>query len=212
MRDIAIYGASGFGREVACLISHINHFQPQWNLIGFFDDGIAEGTEVQYGKVLGGMVQLNRWDSPLSVCFALGNPKVLRNLVNQINNSYLDFPNIIDPHVLFMDEKTVKMGQGNVICANTLISCNVKLGDFNMINVCSHLGHECELGNYNVIMPGGNLSGGVVVGDSNLFGVNSAVLQYKKVGNEVVLSPGSILSRTAKDGKMYVGNPAKIFM
>lgn len=212
MRDIAIYGASGFGREVACLISHINDSQPQWNLIGFFDDGIAEGAEVQYGRVLGGMERLNRWNSPLSVCFALGNPKVLRNLVNQINNSCIDFPNIIDPHVLFMDERTVKMGQGNVICANTLISCNVKLGDFNMINVCSHLGHECELGDYNVVMPGGNLSGGVVVGDCNLFGVNSAVLQYKKVGNEVVLSPGSILSRTAKDGKMYVGNPAKLFM
>lgn len=26
MRDIAIYGAGGFGREVACLINYINEF------------------------------------------------------------------------------------------------------------------------------------------------------------------------------------------
>ena len=40
MKDIAIFGAGGFGREVACLIRIINESasEPKWNLIGFFDD------------------------------------------------------------------------------------------------------------------------------------------------------------------------------
>lgn len=38
MRDIAIYGAGGFGKEVACLLNRINEVNHQWNLIGFFDD------------------------------------------------------------------------------------------------------------------------------------------------------------------------------
>ena len=38
MNNIAIYGAGGFGREVACLIKRINEKSPTWNLIGFFDD------------------------------------------------------------------------------------------------------------------------------------------------------------------------------
>ena len=38
MNDIAILGAGGFGREIACLIDKINQNKPQWNLIGFFDD------------------------------------------------------------------------------------------------------------------------------------------------------------------------------
>ena len=37
MKDIAIYGAGGFGKEVACLIKRINEQEPTWNLIGFFD-------------------------------------------------------------------------------------------------------------------------------------------------------------------------------
>jgi len=32
MKDIAIYGAGGFGREVACLINKINEVNPTWNL------------------------------------------------------------------------------------------------------------------------------------------------------------------------------------
>ena len=38
MKDIAIYGAGGFGREVACLLNAINANDAIWNLIGFFDD------------------------------------------------------------------------------------------------------------------------------------------------------------------------------
>ena len=38
MKDIAIYGAGGFGREVACLIKRINEKAPTWNFIGFFDN------------------------------------------------------------------------------------------------------------------------------------------------------------------------------
>ena len=42
MKDIAIYGAGGMGRETACLIERINKASPKtiWNLIGFYDDGL----------------------------------------------------------------------------------------------------------------------------------------------------------------------------
>ena len=212
MQNIAIYGAGGFGREVACTINMINKTTPTWNLIGFFDDGLEKGRAVQFGKILGGMEELNRWDTPLSVCFGIGSPKALRSLAGKITNAKVDFPNIIAPNVVWLDETTVKMGKGNVICANSLISCNVKLGDFNMINVMCHLGHESVFGDFNVVMPGADISGGAIIGDANLFGTKSVVLQYKKVGNEVVLSSGSVLLRNAKDGKVYLGNPAKVFM
>ena len=40
MKKIAIYGAGGFGREVLTLINDINKINPQYQVIGFFDDGI----------------------------------------------------------------------------------------------------------------------------------------------------------------------------
>ena len=42
MKDIAIYGFGGFGHEVACLIQHINEVEPTWNIVGYFDDGVAQ--------------------------------------------------------------------------------------------------------------------------------------------------------------------------
>ena len=38
MKDLIIFGASGFGREVAWLVERINAKQPTWNLLGFMDD------------------------------------------------------------------------------------------------------------------------------------------------------------------------------
>ena len=41
------------GRETPCRPRAINGESPSWNLIGFFDDGVAAGTENEYGRVLG---------------------------------------------------------------------------------------------------------------------------------------------------------------
>ena len=39
MKNIVLYGASGFGREVAYIIERINKISPTYNLLGFLDDG-----------------------------------------------------------------------------------------------------------------------------------------------------------------------------
>lgn len=211
MKDIAIYGAGGFGREIACLINRINKLQPDtWNLIGFFDDDDKVlGTCNEYGKVLGGMDVLNQWDKPLDLVIAIGNPSVLELLVGKIQNHNISFPNLIDPNVEFMDKEHVEMGKGNVICMRCTISTNVKFGNFNLLNVAVGVGHDASFSSYNVVMPNVNISGGVTIGDSNLFGVKSTVLQYLKVGDRVRIGACSLLMRNAKSDNLYFGIPAE---
>ncbi|MDY3271920.1 MAG: acetyltransferase [Prevotella sp.] len=210
MKDLAIFGAGGFGREIACIIKQINAIEPKWNLIGFFDDNESLlGSSNEYGVVLGNTEVLNSWNKPLSIVIAIGNPNILRNVSEKINNQLIDFPNIIAPNACIMDYDNIKMGKGNVICPNCLISCNVELGNFNLINVMSQLGHDTKMMNYNVVMPSVNISGGVVVGNCNLFGVKSFIIQYKTIENNVLITPGSIMLRNGKDNTTYMGNPAK---
>ena len=211
MKDIAIFGAGGFGREIACLINRINAQQPStWNLIGFFDDDEKIlGAWNEYGKVLGGMDALNQWDKPLDLVIAIGNPSILELLVVKIQNHNISFPNLIDPNVEFMDKEHVEMGRGNVICMRCTISTNVKFGNFNLLNVAVGVGHDASFGSYNVVMPNVNISGGVAIGDSNLFGVKSTVLQYLKVGDRVKIGACSLLMRNAKSDNLYFGIPAE---
>ena len=46
MKEIAIFGAGGFGLEIAMLIEQINEVSHEWELIGFFDDGEDKGKIV----------------------------------------------------------------------------------------------------------------------------------------------------------------------
>lgn len=210
MKDIAIYGAGGFGREIACLLKRINKQEPVWNLIGFFDDGKEIGTFNEYGMVLGGINELNSITKPLSIVLAIGSPKIVEKLVGSINSPFVDFPNIISPDVIFLDKDNILFGQGNIVCTGCLFSCNVKIGDFNIFNGFITVGHDVQMADFNSLMPAVRLSGEVQIGNSNFFGVSSVVLQQIKIGNKTIVGANSVVIRKTKDGNTYVGNPACI--
>jgi len=209
MNDIAIYGAGGFGHEVACIINAINKIRPTWNLIGFFDDGCAVGTSNYYGKIIGKMDTLNHFPERIAIVIAIASSKILEDLTSKITNHNLYFPNIIAPNNLFFDYESVVWGIGNVLGFGVRISCGVKIGNFNILNGCVSLGHDVDIGNHNVMQPETRISGGVFIGNNNFFGARSLVLQRLKIGNHTRIGVGSVIIRNTKDGTTYFGNPAK---
>lgn len=210
MKDIAIYGFGGFGREMACVIAAINAAKPTWNLIGYFDDGQKPGISNRYGTVLGNIDTLNQYGKDLCIVMAIASPTVLHKITEAIHNPHIEYPNIIAPDVLFFEPESVKMGKGNVITFGSRISCGIQIGDFNLMNGCVSLGHDVSIGNYNVFQPETRISGETRIGDNNFFGVRSMVLQRLSIGNDVRIGAGSVVMRKTKNGMTYFGNPAKI--
>lgn len=216
MKDIAIFGAGGFGKEVACIIDRINEVceneEYKYRLVGFFEDHGVLGRKVShYGEVLGGMDELNAWPTDLAVCIAIGSPNAIRSVRSRITNPKVTFPNIIHPDFTIVDEQTFTIGQGNIIQAHCKMSCDTSIGDFNVLNGYVVMGHDAKIDNYNVLMPNIRISGGVQIGEGNLLGVGSIVLQQLKIGKGVRLGAGAVLLTKPKDGGVYLGNPAKLF-
>lgn len=212
MRDLAIYGAGGLGREVACLIRRINEEHPTWNFIGFFDDNSAlSGSVNEYGQVLGNIETINNWPSEIDVAVAIGNPLAVKKVVDKIANPLVSFPNLISPDVSFADRQSVIMGKGNIVQRQCTLSCNIVFGDFNFLNTGAGLGHDVRIDSYNSLMPFVRISGGVKIGCYNFFGVLSSVIQQIKIGDNIKLAAGSSLIRSPKDNELYIGVPAKIF-
>lgn len=223
-KDIAIFGAGGFGREVACLIQRINEAMADesvkkhqlmpsepWNLIGFFDDNPElKGKMIShYGPCLGGASELNEYDRELDVVIAVGSPNAVKKIVENITNPKIQFPNVIHPQTKFSDRETFQIGRGNILQANCTMSCDVSLGDFNVLNGSVVCGHDVNIGSFNTFMPAVRVSGEVKVGDGNFFGVGSIILQQLKIGDSVRLAAGSVLMTKPKAGNLYMGVPAK---
>jgi sugar O-acyltransferase (sialic acid O-acetyltransferase NeuD family) len=210
MKDIAIYGFGGFGREVACLLNKINEIKPTWNLIGFFDDRIEVGSKNRYSAVLGDLYALNSYPTALSVIISIANPQTINYITENITNPNIDFPNIIAPNVNVFDVNAFSIGKGNIIFWGCRLSCDVVIGNFNLINGAVSLGHDVTIGNWNVLGPSTRLSGSCKVGNENLFGVESVVLQGINIGNKTKIGIGSVVIRNTRDETFYFGNPAKI--
>lgn len=195
------------------MLKKINEIEGNtWNLIGFFDDGKEIGQDVShFGKILGGIQELNQWETPINIALCFGNPNTVYTVKNKITNRNIDFPNLISPDFYIADEKTFKIGEGNIIKGHCGVTTEVHIGNFNLFNGDVSIGHNVSIGNYNTIMPGTRISGEVVIGNQNLLGADCFIKQQIKIGNNVTISPLSALLTKPKNGYTYIGNPAKIF-
>ena len=159
MKKIVIVGAGGFGREVKMLIDQINLHSKEFEFLGFYDDGIAKNTIVNGFNVLGSVSDLFKIDYELSVVISIADPTIKKKIHNiLIGNANFNFPSLIHPNVLIGDDNVV-IGQGCVICASNIITVNINIGNFVILNLGCTTGHDTSIGDYCSFMPSVNISG-----------------------------------------------------
>ena len=209
MKDIAIYGAGGFGREVLTVIHDINKSEKKWNIIGFFDDGKEKGEFINNYPLLGGIKALNEWSTPLSIAVSIGAPSVKKSIVQKISNPLIDFPTLIHSSVVIGEERNVHFGKGCIICANNVITTNVKIGDFVILNLCCTAGHDAVIGDFSAVMPVGIISGEVNIGEEVYIGTGATIINQINIGRKAIIGAGAVVIRDVPNGATVVGVPAK---
>lgn len=209
MKDIAIFGVGGFGREVLTLIQDINKVEPTWNVIGFFDDGHPVGYETHCLKNLGGVKELNEWKTPLSVAVAIGTPRIKRLILDKIDNPQIEFPTLIHPSVIIGDKDYVTIGKGCIFCAYTVITCDVKVGDFVILNLACTLGHDTEVKDYCAFMPTCNISGECVIEEGVYCGTGVKIINQTSIGANTIVGAGAVVTKPLPANCTAVGVPAK---
>ena len=62
IKPIVIVGAGGMGRDTQWLIERINEEEPTYEILGYIDDGIQQGSIIDGYPILGGMKYLEEYD------------------------------------------------------------------------------------------------------------------------------------------------------
>ena len=207
MKDLYIIGAGGFGREVAWLVERINAVEPTWNLKGFIDDNetLWGATEDEY-PVLGGSSYLLQTKNAYAVC-AVGSAATRKRVVEKIETGNIKFATLIDPSVLY--SKRVKIGDGTVICAGTILTVDIEIGRHVIINLDCTLGHDVQIGDFVTMYPSVNVSGNTVLGECVELGTGMQIIQGKKITPQAIVGAGSVVVRDIEESGTYVGCPAK---
>ena len=210
LRKIAVFGAGGFGLEVAMMIEQINEVSLQWELIGFFDDGALEEKVIDGYPVLGGIEKLNQWNADLSLVIALGAPKAKKRVLGRINNKMISYPVLMHPSVILGNKKYLTIGEGSIICAGTIITTNISIGRHVLLNLACTVGHEAVIGDFSSFMPTCNVSGKVKIGEANFWGTGAKIINKKATGDNVLVGAGSVVIEDIPDDVTVVGVPARI--
>ncbi len=207
-RPLIVYGCGGLGREVAMAA----RAGAEHEVVGFIDDGVEAGSRVQDLPVLGGFDVLEGYDAQgLGVYIAIGSIPVHRTVVERIRGltQPVSFPNIVHPDAT-VDLNRVSLGIGNYVAAGARLTADLRIGDFNIINLNTVLAHDVVLGDRCQINPAAVLNGQDVVGDEVVIGAGAVVMPRTEIGAGAVVGIGAVVVGLVPPGCTVVGNPARV--
>jgi sugar O-acyltransferase (sialic acid O-acetyltransferase NeuD family) len=207
--NVAIFGAGGFGREVKIIIDSINNIKPNtYKLIGFFDDGVPKGTIVNGLNVLGGIEDLNNYQDILGLFISIGSPSIKIKIIESITNPKISYPTIIHPNSSISNDE-VNIGKGCIICEGNILTCNISIGDFVILNLMCTVGHDTVIEDYCAFMPSVNISGEVVLRKGVYVGTGAKIINQLEIGENSIVGAGAVVSKSLPANCTAVGIPAK---
>ncbi len=212
MKKLVLFGAGGFGREVAgILIRNINLKNPTYELLGFIDDG----EQYHEGVMIDGYPWLGRRDwiiahkEDVFCTCTVGDAKAKAVIQRELTDQGVRFETIIAKTAYIAS--SAEIGPGCVLYGSATVSVNCRIGAGVLLNDSVCLGHDVVIGDYTSIMSGTGISGCCTIGSEVEIGGHAFIIPGKKVGDRAHIAAGSIVFSNVKAGTTVLGNPAKRF-
>ena len=213
MKRFAIFGASGFGREVLPVArQQLQHTETQpWDLV-FVDDSPSV-PQVNGHKVMTYTEWLSMPSTSRHICLAIANSAVRERLVARCTEDGVTFFDVKAANVVVMDD--VRIGPGAVLSPFVTLTSNVRIGQQFHANIYSYVAHDCVIGDFVTFAPGVHCNGNVVVEDHAYIGTGAILRQGQPgaplvVGRGAVVGMGAVVTKNVAPGTTVVGNPARV--
>ncbi len=204
---IVIVGAGGFGRELAQLIRDIGG----WEILGFLDDDPEkQGKEIGGLPVLGPIEAVAKISPAPAVALGVGFPRVKRKVVEKIKALAPSafFPVLVHPTAVL--GRGVCLGEGTVVTAGVILTVDINIGSYVLLNLLTTVGHDAVVGDYATLYVNVNLAGYSKIGNGVEMGTGSVVIPGKSVGEGSVVGAGAVVVKDIPSNVVAVGVPAKV--
>jgi sugar O-acyltransferase (sialic acid O-acetyltransferase NeuD family) len=211
-RPIAIYGAGGFGREVAWLLDVCSASGWDAQLHCFIDDSTAtQGTYVHGTPVLSLADAAKQFPGAFVVA-GIGAPRIRQALIERAVQAGFQPLTVVHPGV---EQSThVVIGEGTLICAGNILTTDIVLGAQVQINLACTIGHDVQLGDYTTLAPGVHVSGCVVTGKCVYIGTGAVIVNGTSeqpiiIEDDAVIGAGACVTKSVPANLTVVGVPAR---
>lgn len=207
-KQLVIFGTGGFAREVLQIVLDLSEGENGWEFLGFLDDSTHKhGDSIQGFTVLGGRAWLEGSDG-VYVAVAIGSTAARKKVVRAMTSEFSPaFATLVHPRAMI--GRDVQIGEGTIICADTLVTTDVEIGDHVILNLDCTVGHDAVLHDFVTVAPSVNVSGNVTVEEGCDLGTGSTIIQGITIGEWTVVGAGAVAVKDLPANVTAVGAPAK---
>jgi sugar O-acyltransferase (sialic acid O-acetyltransferase NeuD family) len=205
MKRLLIVGAGGFGREVAAWAN--SAVDADWSLHGFLDPvpNALDEREDRPSVVGDPATHRPRTDEVFACC--IGDPTVRRGAVANLAARGATFVALVHPTAFV--GPGCEIGVGSILCQQVVLTTDVVLGDFVILNVTATVGHDARIGDFTTLSAHCDVTGGATIGSDVFLGTHAAVLPSATVGNGATVGASSVVLRRVEAGTTVFGVPAR---
>ncbi len=166
------------------------------------------GASVNISNKDSGVVYLAEGpETALSIYEAIPNADIKITL-SKSNFKNVDLRDTVRPIVICLDNDSVKIGEGSIICAGVILTTNIEIGNHAHLNIHTTIGHDTKIGNFFTSAPGAKISGNCEIEDRVYIGTNASVREKIKICSDVTIGLGAGVVKHIIEPGTYVGCPA----
>jgi sugar O-acyltransferase (sialic acid O-acetyltransferase NeuD family) len=205
---LAIYGAGGFAREVAPLALE----DPDCDAVFVSDTAEEVGTAPNGIRVLS-YPQLVAEGRDRRVVVAVADGTARRTLAERCAKDGFAFGDIVAPS--HYRGHSVEIGEGAVLCGNTIVTSNIRIGRHFHCNMAGYIGHDCIVGDFVTFAPRVNCNGWIVIGDDAYIGTGAMLRPGRRgkplvIGKGARIGMGAVVTRDVPPGVTVFADPARV--
>jgi sugar O-acyltransferase (sialic acid O-acetyltransferase NeuD family) len=207
MKRLLIIGAGGFGREVLHWALDVLPEHRDWKVGGFLDANPSVLEAYDCGlPILADPLHYSPQEDDCFIC-AIGHPLTKLRVCRYLKERGAQFITLIHPTAIIGDRCTI--GAGCVFCPGAVITTDVKIGDFVMMNLQSTIGHDAVVADGCTLSPHADVNGFALLGEGVFLGSHAVVLPGATIGDYAIVGAGSVVLKKVKAGATVMGVPAK---
>jgi sugar O-acyltransferase (sialic acid O-acetyltransferase NeuD family) len=211
-----LYGAGGFAREVMPLvfdyIALTTQSNPELTHSIYFVETSPKKSEVNGTRLISEKDFFEIECSERLFNVAIGDSKARERIANECLAKGAKPMTIQSPHSITYCNNEI--GDGAVLCANTMITSNTKIGRFFHANIYSYVAHDCEIGDFVTFAPNVHCNGNVHIHNHAYIGTGAVIKQGTSekpivIGEGAIVGMGAVVTKDVPPYTTVVGNPAK---